>query len=112
MEKRKIGFSRKIKLLIAWWGVIIFHENIKLVCFMLKTKQLKTINLYSSNMDESNQRQREWFIDYWVNYMKTHSDKEWSSQQNVLINSVLKTAMQLSRKEYLKFKGEQFSKSI
>ncbi len=63
-------------------------------------------------MDESNQRQREWFIDYWVNYMKNHSDKEWSSQQNVLINSVLQTAMQLSRKEYLKLKGEKVSKDI
>lgn len=63
-------------------------------------------------MEESNQQQREWFIDYWVKYMKTHSDKEWSNQQNVLINSVLKTATQLSREEYLRFKGEKFSKNL
>ena len=66
-------------------------------------------------MDESklsNQKQREWFIDYWVNYMRSHPDKEWSEQQNVLINSVLKTATQLSRKEYLQFKGEKFSNDI
>lgn len=56
---------------------------------------------------ESNQKQREWFIDYWVKYMNSHSDEEWSQQQNILINSVLKTAMQLSREEYLKFKGER-----
>ena len=61
---------------------------------------------------EINQREREWFIDYWVNYMKLHSDKEWSEQQNVLINSVLKTATQLSRKEYLQFKGEKFSRDL
>ena len=86
---------------------------------MLKTKQLKTTNLSLSNMDESrssfkeiNQKQRDWFIDYWVNYMKLRSDKVWSKQQNVLINSVLKTATQLSRKDYLKFKGEKFSKDI
>lgn len=50
---------------------------------------------------EKDQQQRDDFIDLWVNYMKTHSDKEWSVQQNVLINSVLKSATQLSREEYL-----------
>jgi hypothetical protein len=27
------------------------------------------------------------FIDFWVNYIKTHSDKEWSKQQNLIIDS-------------------------
>lgn len=58
-------------------------------------------------MEDSNKKQREEFIDYWVNYMKNHSDKEWSKQQNLLINSVLKSATQLSRKEYLELKGEE-----
>lgn len=61
-------------------------------------------------MDESNIRQRNWFVNYWANFVKTHSDKEWSRQQNVLINSVLKTAKQLSREEYLELKGERFGK--
>lgn len=52
-------------------------------------------------MEDSNKKQREWFIDHWVNFIKGHSDKEWSRQQNVLINSMLKTAKQFSRKEYL-----------
>ena len=43
--------------------------------------------------------QREEFIDFWVDYMKSHSDREWSRQQNVLINSVLKTAHQPTREE-------------
>lgn len=51
--------------------------------------------------DDSNQKQREEFIDLWVNYIKTHSDQEWSKQQNVLINSMLKGAKQFSRKEYI-----------
>ncbi|MBI2146395.1 hypothetical protein HYU22_03580 [Candidatus Woesearchaeota archaeon] len=55
-------------------------------------------------MDESNHRQREEFIDFWVTYMKTHSDKEWSRQQNVLTNSVLKSCTQLSREEYAELK--------
>ncbi len=50
-------------------------------------------------------KQREWFIEYWVNYIKTHSDQEWSKQQNILINSMLKSAKQFSRKEYLELKN-------
>ncbi len=30
------------------------------------------------------------FIEYWVNYIKTHSDKEWSKQQNIVIDSQIK----------------------
>lgn len=72
----------------------------------------KMASHFKQSFKESNQQQREWFIDYWVKYMGSHSDKEWSQQQNILINSVLKTATQLSRKEYLKFKGETFSKDL
>ena len=38
---------------------------------------------------EQNQKSREDFIHAWVEYMKTHTDKEWSSQQAVLINSMV-----------------------
>lgn len=68
-------------------------------------KKLINTNYYYNNMDASNQRQREEFIDFWVNYMKTHSDKDWSRQQNVLINSVLKSCTQLSREEYTQLKN-------
>lgn len=34
-----------------------------------------------------NAEERLKFIDFWVNYIKTHPDEEWSKQQNVLINS-------------------------
>jgi hypothetical protein len=37
-----------------------------------------------------NSEERLRFIDYWVNYVKTHSDKEWSKHQNVIINSQIK----------------------
>ncbi len=30
------------------------------------------------------------FIKYWVDYIKSHSDKEWSKQQNLLIDSQIK----------------------
>jgi len=39
---------------------------------------------------KNNKEDRENFIKYWVNYIKTHSDKEWSSQQKVLIDSQIR----------------------
>lgn len=36
-----------------------------------------------------NRRERDWFIDYWVAYIKSHPDREWSQQQADLIDSVL-----------------------
>jgi len=39
---------------------------------------------------KTNKKERISFIKFWVNYMKTHSDKEWSNQQNIIINSQIK----------------------
>jgi len=36
---------------------------------------------------EKNFIERLEFIKFWVNYIKTHSDEEWSTQQKMLINS-------------------------
>lgn len=36
---------------------------------------------------KNNKEDRENFIKYWANYIKTHSDREWSSQQKVLIDA-------------------------
>jgi hypothetical protein len=48
------------------------------------------VNLEELNkFKEQNAKERLWFIDYWVNYIKTHSDEEWSEQQNLLIDSQL-----------------------
>ena len=41
---------------------------------------------------KKNEEERLAFIDAWVRYIKTHSDKEWSRQQNTLINSQLESA--------------------
>ncbi|MEK6983157.1 MAG: hypothetical protein AABX33_01160 [Nanoarchaeota archaeon] len=48
------------------------------------------------------------FVEYWANYVRTHPDKEWSRQQNILINSMMKNAKnsKLTPKQYLKIKGE------
>lgn len=34
-----------------------------------------------------NEEDRLNFIKYWVEYIKTHTDEEWSEQQNVVIDS-------------------------
>lgn len=36
---------------------------------------------------EQNFRERLEFIDWWVEYTKTHSDKEWSEEQKRLIDA-------------------------
>jgi hypothetical protein len=46
-----------------------------------------------------NQQERFAFIDFWTNYMKTHDDKEWSRQQAVLINSILRNKINKIRIE-------------
>ena len=54
-----------------------------------------------------NKQDREWFIDYWAEYIRKHSDKEWSRQQAVLINSQLRNARKSMTKEaYMNIKCE------
>jgi hypothetical protein len=57
---------------------------------------------------EGNRKERLWFVNEWAEYVKTHSDKDWSRQQAILINSQIHNTkyMKLSRKNYLKIKGE------
>ena len=56
-----------------------------------------------------NNEDRMWFVEYWANYVRTHTDKEWSRQQNVLINSIMQNAKnsKLTKEEYLRIKGEK-----
>jgi len=52
-------------------------------------------------MNASKQRMK--FVEFWAEYVSTHSDVEWSRQQNVLINSCIKTAS-MSKEQFLKMK--------
>jgi hypothetical protein len=38
------------------------------------------------------------FIKFWANYVRTHKDKEWSKQQKKLIDSQIKSAREILRK--------------
>ena len=39
---------------------------------------------------KTNKEDRLNFVEFWAEYVKTHPDIEWSIQQNILINSVIK----------------------
>lgn len=57
---------------------------------------------------KDNKEERMNFVEYWANYVRTHPDREWSRQQNVLINSLMQNAKnsKLTKEEYLRIKGE------
>lgn len=57
-------------------------------------------------VESKNILDRKGFIAYWVKYMRKRTDQQWSSEQNVLINSVLKSCRQPSREEYEKRRKE------
>ena len=54
---------------------------------------------------EENEKERKRFVRKWAKYVRTHSDKDWSKQQNVIINSALKSA-NMTREQFFKMKGE------
>jgi len=65
-------------------------ENIK-----VNLKELKEFK-------KRNFRDRLDFIKFWVDYIKTHSDKEWSKQQNVIIDSQLQSARDFYKNNKMK----------
>ena len=55
-------------------------------------------------IDENN-KERLKFVDLWSKYVLEHDDKEWSRQQNIIINSCIRTA-NIPKEEYLRMKGK------
>ena len=53
--------------------------------------------------NEENQKERNRFIDLWAEYVRKHDDRVWSEQQNVIIDSQIKTST-ITKEEYLKMK--------
>ena len=47
----------------------------------------------------TNKEDRLNFVDFWADYIRTHTDEEWSRQQNVLIDSQIKGARNLVKKK-------------
>jgi len=63
-------------------------------------------NVDAASIRTLNDKDRMWYVNLWAEYVKMHSDKEWSEQQNVIINSQLQSAqaVQLTPKQYLTIK--------
>ena len=58
--------------------------------------------------NRNNQKQRMKFIDFWAEYVRTHDDKDWSRQQNVIINSCIRNA-RITKEQFLEMKKKQSS---
>ncbi len=70
---------------------------------------MKKNNFDAEEFRKQNNKDRMWFVEYWANYVKTHPDKVWSRQQNILINSIMQNARnsRMTPQQYLKIKGEK-----
>jgi hypothetical protein len=57
---------------------------------------------------KANARERMEFVRFWAEYVRTHPDKDWSSQQKVLIDSLIQSSRswKWTPEDYLKMKGE------
>lgn len=55
----------------------------------MEAKEIKIDLKQLEKQKQINFQERLRFIDFWVDYIKTHSDTEWSKQQNVIIDSQL-----------------------
>ena len=53
----------------------------------MKAEEIKTDLEELKRFKKKNAEERLKFIDFWAEYVRTHSDKKWSRQQNVVINS-------------------------
>lgn len=63
---------------------------------------------------EKNRQERRKFVEKWAEYVRTHSDKDWSRQQNMLINSLLKNALNsnLTKEQWLEIKSKVTKKHL
>ena len=52
---------------------------------------------------EENQKERLEFVDKWSKFVLEHDDKVWSKQQNMIINSCLRSS-NITKEEYLALK--------
>jgi len=51
---------------------------------------METENKTLMKPGKNNREDRLNFVKFWANYIKTHSDEEWSEQQRVLIDGQMK----------------------
>ena len=61
----------------------------------------------------NNQEARLHFVDYWAQFVRTHSDREWGQQHTDFINALMDNARfyPFSAKKYLEMKKEKIAPS-
>ena len=61
---------------------------------------------------KNNKEDRLNFVKFWADYVRTHTDKEWSKQQNILIDGQIAHArmMPMSTEHFFKIKSVSKSK--
>lgn len=52
------------------------------------------------NFIDENNKERIAFVDLWSKYVREHEDAEWSRQQNIIINSCLRSS-RITKQHYL-----------
>ena len=54
------------------------------------------------------------FVEYWADFVRTHSDQEWGNQHTKFINALMQSAKKypFTPRKYLEMKGEPVGKSI
>ncbi len=57
-------------------------------------------------MNASEQRMK--FVEFWAKYVRTHKDRDWSRQQNTLIDSCLRSAS-MTKEQFLQMKRKNNS---
>jgi hypothetical protein len=62
----------------------------------MKTSEIKIDLEELKKFKIQNAKDRLNFVKFWADYIRTHNDKEWSRQQNILINSQIQNARALA----------------
>ena len=59
-----------------------------------------------------NREERMKFVDFWANFVRTHTDREWSGQQKALIDSQIQGARSFgwTAEAFMRMKGELLKK--
>lgn len=56
------------------------------------------------NFTKQNDRENMKFVKLWAEYVRTHDDREWSKQQNVIINSSIQAGKSMTKEQYFAMK--------
>lgn len=64
----------------------------------MKVTEIKIDTEELKKEKQKNFKDRIWFINYWADYIKDNPDEVWSEQQKLLIDSQIKGAQSLVKK--------------